>query len=438
MGQAMKLALVSMIRDEADILPAFLEHASELFDMGFLLDHRSSDGSQKIMDDFCSGFSGWSYFKLDFPGRHQRDMSNIFMRRAFDAEVDAVIFLDADEFIDCTKEELLSKTCCLNEEQEIGLLRWIPCVPKTFSNSQFDLDEPLYVAQHPSPASLVAPKVVVTRQIFLDANGMLRVTQGNHAVEGGQAPWPTREIGCIYHVPIRSRQQLFRKAVLGATSNLCDGNSMRDLAFQKKDMVEMIGAGQLTVSRLRSMATNYPQVREEVEPISSPDLVSAGFEFRKLNVARSRKHIRRPKPVSDYVIVANALRDARIEIPDETTFTFCQNTVRLDIRSAPFADVPEMRAALQRLRTELANLERIQPDHERLQSDVISLTADRERLQAELCALTIETERAESDRQKLRAEVHSLLASRSWRITAPLRAISRMRFWRRSRPNVAA
>src|SRR4029077_13508080 len=82
MGQAMKLALVSMIRDEADILPAFLEHASELFDMGFLLDHRSSDGSQKIMDDFCSGFSGWSYFKLDFPGRHQRDMSNIFMRRA--------------------------------------------------------------------------------------------------------------------------------------------------------------------------------------------------------------------------------------------------------------------------------------------------------------------------------------------------------------------
>ena len=220
MGQAMKLALVSMIRDEADILPAFLEHASELFDMGFLLDHRSSDGSQKIMDDFCSGFSGWSYFKLDFPGRHQRDMSNIFMRRAFDAGVDAVIFLDADEFIDCTKEELLSKTCCLNEEQEIGLLRWIPCVPKTFSNSQFDLDEPLYVAQHPSPASLVAPKVVVTRQIFLHANGMLRVTQGNHAVEGGQAPWPTREIGCIYHVPIRSGQQLFRKAVLGATSNL--------------------------------------------------------------------------------------------------------------------------------------------------------------------------------------------------------------------------
>ena len=44
---------------------------------------------------------------------------------------------------------------------------------------------------------------------------------------------------------------------------------MGDLAFQKKDMVEMIGAGQLTADRLRGMATNYPEKRGEVEPISS-------------------------------------------------------------------------------------------------------------------------------------------------------------------------
>lgn len=113
MGQVMKLAVVSMIRDEVDILRAFLQHVSEVFDLGFLLDHRSSDGSQEMLDDFCSGFPGWNYFKLDFPGRHQRDMSNIFMRRAFEAGADAVVFLDADEFIGCTKQELLLKTCCL-------------------------------------------------------------------------------------------------------------------------------------------------------------------------------------------------------------------------------------------------------------------------------------------------------------------------------------
>ena len=55
-----KLALVSMIRDDVDILPVFLQHASDLFQMGFLLDHRSSDGSEKIMADFCVDLPRWN------------------------------------------------------------------------------------------------------------------------------------------------------------------------------------------------------------------------------------------------------------------------------------------------------------------------------------------------------------------------------------------
>jgi hypothetical protein len=457
----MKLALISMIRDDVDILPAFLQHASELFHMGFLLDQRSSDGSQQIMAEFCGDSPGWSYFKLDFPGRHQREMSNLFMRRAFEAGADAVVFLDADEFIDCTKGELYSRTRCLNEEHKIGLLRWIPCVPKIFSNKEFDLDEPLYVAPHPS-LSLVPPKVLVTRQIFLLTNGMLRVTPGNHAVEGGQSPLPTQDIGGIYHVPIRSKQQLFRKAVLGAISNLARGNLMGVEGFQKKDMVEMIGAGRLTAARLRCMAAHYTEKRGEVGSINSTDLVAAGFQLKKLNVARSRRHIPRPKSVNDYVVVANSLRDTQIEIPDETTFTFSENVVRLNTRCVPFADVPEMRSALERLRTELAAVaaerERVESDRERLQSDLVALTTDREHLQSDLAALTadrehlqaelgarmVERARVESDLEDLRAEVHSLLASRSWRVTGPLRAASRMasraasRFGRASLPRVVA
>jgi hypothetical protein len=400
----MKIALVSMIRDDVDILPAFLRHASDLFDMGFLLDHRSSDGSQQIMQDFCVDSPGWSYFKLDFAGRHQREMSNIFMSRAFEAGADAVAFLDADEFVDCPKEELHSKIRCLNEELAIGLLRWRPCVPKTFSNHDFDLDEPLFVAPRPSPASLVAPKVVVTRQCFLRTNGKLRVSQGNHVVEGGEAPFPTREIGIIYHVPIRSKQQVFRKAVAGAISHLARGNLMNIEAFQKKDMIKMIGAGQLTADRMRGMAAHYTEQPGEVKPRSPTDLVADGFQLRKLNVARSQRNIPRPKPIGDYVIVANSLRDAQIEIPGEASFIFCENVVQLNTRRVPFADVPEMRSALDTLRTELAA---VTEEREHLESD-------RKSLQSDVAALTV--------------EVRSLLASRSWRVTAPLRAISRMAF----------
>jgi hypothetical protein len=398
--------------------------------MGFLLDHRSTDGSQQIMQGFCVDSPGWSYFKLDFAGRHQREMSNIFMSRAFEASADAVAFLDVDEFVDCTKEEFHSKIHCLNEELAIGLLRWIPCVPKTFSNRDFDLDEPLYVAPHPSPASLVAPKVLVTRQVFLRANGTLAVSQGNHGVEGHQAPLATLEVGNLYHVPIRSKQQVFRKAAVGAISHLARGNLMGVEAFHKKDMVEMIGAKQLTAERLRGMAAHYTETRGEVEPISLTDLVAAGYQLRKLNVARSQRCIQRSRPVSDYVVIANSLRNVEIEIPDETTFTFCENVVRLDTRSAPFPDVPEMRATLQRVRTELAAVatqrERLQLDRERLQSDFVALTADRGRLQAQLEAVTVEKSRAEAELEQRSAEVHHLIASRSWRVTAPLRALSLM------------
>jgi hypothetical protein len=391
----MKIALVSMIRDDVDIVRAFLRHAYELFDVGFLLDHRSSDGSQQIMRDFCVDLPGWNYFKLDFAGRHQREMSNIFMGRAFEAGTDAVVFLDVDEFVGCTKQQLHSKVCCLNEKPAIGLLRWIPCVPKTFSNSEFDLDEPLYVAPHPSPASLVAPKVVVPRQIFLHSNGTLKISQGNHAAEGDQAAFPTREIGNLYHVPIRSKQQIFRKAVQGAISHLARGNLMVVEAFQKKDMVEMIGAGKLTADRLRGMAAHYTEKRGEVEPLSSRDLVAEGFQLRRLNVARSQRYILRPRPVSDTVVIANALRDAQIEIPDQATFTCCDNVVRLDKNLAQFADVPEMRDALQRLRTELT-------------------------------AVIAHLKVVESDRERVRADVQSMLVSHSWRVTAPLRRLSHM------------
>jgi len=41
----MKLAAISMIRDEADIVASFLRHLDAMFDIVILLDQRSSDGS---------------------------------------------------------------------------------------------------------------------------------------------------------------------------------------------------------------------------------------------------------------------------------------------------------------------------------------------------------------------------------------------------------
>lgn len=56
----MKLAVISLIRDEADITAPFLRHLDAVLEIVFLLDQRSSDGSTQIMKAACDQRARWS------------------------------------------------------------------------------------------------------------------------------------------------------------------------------------------------------------------------------------------------------------------------------------------------------------------------------------------------------------------------------------------
>jgi hypothetical protein len=45
----MKTALVSVVRNEADIIEVFVRHHAKLFDKLFIIDHRSTDGTSDIL-----------------------------------------------------------------------------------------------------------------------------------------------------------------------------------------------------------------------------------------------------------------------------------------------------------------------------------------------------------------------------------------------------
>lgn len=90
----MKLAAISMIRDEADIIVPFLRHLDALFDIVILLDQRSSDGTEEVMRAACAQRADWEYVLCDFGGRHQKEAANMLMARAFALGADVVFFLD--------------------------------------------------------------------------------------------------------------------------------------------------------------------------------------------------------------------------------------------------------------------------------------------------------------------------------------------------------
>ena len=67
----MHIHMISLLRNERDILPSFLSHVGSLFDSGDLVDHMSTDGSGSLMERFCSGMPGWSFGQLSHRGHLQ-------------------------------------------------------------------------------------------------------------------------------------------------------------------------------------------------------------------------------------------------------------------------------------------------------------------------------------------------------------------------------
>lgn len=311
----MKLAAISMIRDEADIIVPFLRHLAALFDIVFLLDQRSSDGSGEVMRQACAAQAGWFYHYMDFAGRHQAEVNTVFMARAFDHGADAVFFIDSDEFVGVRAPAELQKAVLRCQERDaVGMFRLRACVPAAFNKWHFDPSDTLWI----SDSSSLWPKVIVTRSAFENVRG-IRVSQGSHAVLSlDEEPLPYLDVGHLLHVPIRSRQQFVQKVFLSVISNLAKNNLMLKEGRHKRRLLEMIAGDELSDVVLASIASQYPPVDEISWWDSLDEFPSRGFSQRTLGVPFSNLGLREP-PQSDFRrILARCLTDCATTIPRGT------------------------------------------------------------------------------------------------------------------------
>lgn len=99
-GAGPRTACVTMVRDEADILPAFLAHAAALFDLVLVAEHRSADATPSILAAAIA--RGWPVhaWRMEQPGHWHAAATDALARAAFARGADWVFPLDADEFLD--------------------------------------------------------------------------------------------------------------------------------------------------------------------------------------------------------------------------------------------------------------------------------------------------------------------------------------------------
>jgi hypothetical protein len=244
----MQLSLISMIRNEIDILPAFLGHIDNLFNGGYLIDHLSSDGSESLLREFTASRPTWEYYPLKSPAYTQADISSDFMRRGFKQNTDAVFFLDADEFIaNLYRPQLEESVTALDSSQQIG---YFCCMPGEYGPA-FALDQPAWHGD-------LAPhkKIIVPRWLYAMHGEQLAVNQGNHSLRlpaGQTVSGPI--IAELLHFPIRSREQFVRKILVSYVAQAMKPN--KQVAPHIQTYFDLIMKQNLTPDLLNSIAANY-------------------------------------------------------------------------------------------------------------------------------------------------------------------------------------
>ncbi len=275
-----------MLRNECDILPVFLKHLSGLFERGYLLNHRSVDGSGEILSSFAQSHSGFRVFNLDFTGYHQREISETFMKKAFAEGADLVFFLDADEFVDVSDKAKFDRLCeSLAAQEALGFMPWRNIIMPESPIAGNDGLGPFPIPSILGPPNARLRKVIVTKRFFEANRGNFDICQGNHDVrlfkKHGRLHY--RFFCSLIHLPIRSAAQLRMKICLGALAYIAKSDR-RDLeGFHWVDMLKIAAKNELSPGMLRGIVANYSIRDRLVRDITVDELLDLGFEHYKFN-----------------------------------------------------------------------------------------------------------------------------------------------------------
>lgn len=221
-----KVAVISMVRNEADIIESFVRHCFSFADIVLVRDYMSVDATADILKKLQAEGLPLQVESVESVEQVQAEVMTDLMETAFRNEnADLVLPLDADEFL-VSKSEYSSYNCH-QKLRELAIDRvyavpWIKHLLKSpdTETDKFILERSVWREKYAEPLH----KVIIGREAF--QNMRLQLIQGNHAAciaspAGLQAIIP-EAISDIYiaHFFWRGELQAASKAVVGWISNI--------------------------------------------------------------------------------------------------------------------------------------------------------------------------------------------------------------------------
>jgi hypothetical protein len=223
----MRLASVTILRDECDIVEAFVRHHAAILDRLYILDNRSSDATPEILRRLAaSGLPVCLGEDDGLPYYQGRKTTALIARALADEPWDCLLPLDADEFLRVPDRAALEAEIARLPPGETAVLASDQYAPAAADDGA----EPDPVARIRHRAAAVPAQPAMHGKAILPA-ALARAAgtamdEGNHHVLLGGVAVPERRLAAarIAHFPVRSAEQLIAKVTTARLAWLARGD----------------------------------------------------------------------------------------------------------------------------------------------------------------------------------------------------------------------
>jgi len=280
---------LALVKNEGDIISAWLAHICELFDLIYIVDHQSTDGTREFLLDVAKSQKKIHLFSFEEPGYFQSEITNRLAQMAVQDYSDAWLFpLDADEFLPVPSKTEFTSSLARFDPHQVLLLNWqnyVPLYSQVDQEIQFNL--PCLVPSEPGLYNKVA-----IRSSNL-AKRKWKFMQGNHGLEtetGTLAGLDAQtRFGNLIHMPIRSVDHFTLKCIQGNISVYKLFNWRNRGPFHWHDMLNSaLRYGEINPNMIRGFVASYGQTNHlGRDGVSIYDLIDAGWSVKTLDVAHS-------------------------------------------------------------------------------------------------------------------------------------------------------
>jgi len=213
---ATSTAILSMVRNERDIIETWLPHLLAMFDDIFIADHMSDDGTWDYLSSIAVRQPQVHLFRYREPSYDQHVVLECLRRLCMaECNPDWIFILDADEFLPFHSRAVLDEALKAFETNALVTFHWRNAYPRApgIRGATFDgfvanqLSSFGKVAMRRSIANDLQYAIPRGAHVLTHVSG--RVTEG---IPGGE----------LLHFPVRSMDQIWAKVHTGCESYLAD------------------------------------------------------------------------------------------------------------------------------------------------------------------------------------------------------------------------